>query len=336
MNRRFIKNVARILGVIIVITVMLLVVGPFLIPVTPPEGLVSAQQAATDESQFISIPFDGTDGIDIHYIADGVESPVEAPTFVLLHGSLFNAFTWIEVTDLFGREGQVVAYDQIPYGLSEKLVAGDWTGPNPYTPEAAVDQLFSFLDELDLDTIVLVGHSYGGTLAVQAALAQPDRVEALILVDPAVYVQEEMPGWLLNLPQVRRLGPFFARQLGQNDAFLRQMYLNPDPIIDERMNLTRINTRIQNWDVALWEYLRAWRVNTLELATRISEIQQPALVITGDSDNVVPTTDSQRLDSELPDSELVILPSCGHVPQEECPDAFEEAVDTWLSQWRKR
>ena len=336
MNRRFIKNVARILGVIIVITVMLLVVGPFLIPVTPPEGLVSAQQAATDESQFISIPFDGTDGIDIHYIADGVESPVEAPTFVLLHGSLFNAFTWIEVTDLFGREGQVVAYDQIPYGLSEKLVAGDWTGPNPYTPEAAVDQLFSFLDELDLDNIVLVGHSNGGTLAVQAALAQPDRVEALILVDPAVYVQEEMPGWLLNLPQVRRLGPFFARQLGQNDAFLRQMYLNPDPIIDERMNLTRINTRIQNWDVALWEYLRAWRVDTLELATRISEIQQPALVITGDSDNVVPTTDSQRLDSELPDSELVILPSCGHVPQEECPDAFEEAVDTWLSQWRKR
>ena len=336
MNGRFIKTVAKILGVIIAIIALLLVVGPFLIPVTPPEGLVSAQQAATDEGDFTSIPFDGTDGIDIHYVADGVKSTGEAPTFVLLHGSLFNAFTWNEVMDLFGRVGRVVAYDQIPYGLSEKLVAGDWTGPNPYTPEAAVDQLFSFLDELDTDTVVLVGHSYGGTLAVQAALAQPERVEALIFVDPAVYVQEEMPGWLLNLPQVRRLGPLFARQLGQNDAFLRQMYLNPDPIIDERMNLTRINTRIQNWDVALWEYLRAWRVDTLELATRIPEIQQPALVITGDSDAIVPITDSQRLNAELPDSDLVILPSCGHVPQEECPDAFEEAVNAWLTQWRKR
>ena len=47
---------------------------------------------------------------------------------------------------------------------------------------------------------------------------------------------------------------------------------------------------------------------------------------------VVPVSDSQRLDSVLPSSELVILPSCGHVPQEECPEAFTEAVDAWLSQ----
>lgn len=336
MNRRFFATIANILGVVIIIILLFLAVGPFLIPVTPLEGLVTAQQVATDESKFISVPFDGTNGIDIHYVANSAGATGEAPTFVLLHGSLFNAFTWNEVIDLFSGHGQVIAYDQIPYGLSEKLVAGDWTGNNPYTPEAAVDQLLSFLDELNTDTVVLVGHSYGGTLAVQAALAQPDRVEAIILVDAAVYVQEEMPGWLLNLPQVRHLGPLFARQLGQNDTFIRQMYLNSDPISNERMALTRINTRTQNWDVALWEYLRAWSVDTLELAGHIPEIQQPALVITGDSDAIVPIADSQRLDSELPNSNLVILPSCGHVPQEECPEAFEEAVDTWFSQWKQR
>jgi hypothetical protein len=44
--------------------------------------------------------------------------------------------------DFFSERGQVVAYDQIPYGLSEKLVAGDWIERNPYTPESAVGQLF--------------------------------------------------------------------------------------------------------------------------------------------------------------------------------------------------
>jgi len=336
MNKRFVKTLAKILGAIILLIVLLLAVGPFLIPIAPLEGLVSAQLAATNESKFITIPFDGTDGIDIHYMADELGSADEAPTFVLLHGSLFNAFTWNEVMDFFSERGQVVAYDQIPYGLSEKLVAGDWTERNPYSSEAAVDQLFLFLDALDVDNVVLVGSSYGGTLALQAALAQPERVKALVLVDAAVYVQEEMPAWLLELPQVRRLGPLFARQLGQNEAFIRQTYLNPDKISDERMTLTMAHTQVEDWDVALWEYLRVWGVDMPDLAARIPEIQQPALVITGDSDTVVPVTDSQRLDSELLNSELVILPSCGHVPHEECPEAFEEAVDAWLSQWKEK
>ena len=332
MNKRFLKTMAKIVGVAVVVIIVLLAVGPFLIPVRPLEGLASAQQVAPSDSEFVTIPFEGTDGIDIHYLVEGSDSVSEGPTFVLLHGSLFNAFTWNQVMDFFAERGHVIAYDQIPYGLSEKLVAGDWTEGNPYSSDAAVDQLVAFLDAQDVKNAVLVGSSYGGVLAVQAALAQPERVEALILVDAAVYVQEEMPAWLMDLPQMRRLGPLFARQLGRNEAFLRQTYLNPDQISDERIALTGIHTQVTDWDIALWEYLRAWSVDIAELAARIPEIQQPALVVTGDSDTVVPVTDSQRLDSELPNSELVILPSCGHVPQEECPEAFKEAVDAWLSQ----
>jgi pimeloyl-ACP methyl ester carboxylesterase len=332
MSKRFFKILPMILGAIIILMILLLTVGPFLIPITPLEGLVSAQQVATNDSKFITVPFEGTDGLDIHYITSESESTDEGLTFVLLHGSLFNVFTWNAVMNFFSERGRVIAYDQIPYGLSEKLVAGDWTERNPYTSEAAVDQLFLFLDALGVDKVVLVGNSYGGTLTVQAALAQPERVEALILVDAAVYVQEEMPAWLLELPQVRRLGPLFARQLGQSEAFIRQTYLNPDKISDERMSLTTIHTQVEDWDVALWEYLRAWGVDTPDFVTHIPDIQQPTLVVTGDGDAVVPVSDSQRLDSELPNSELVILSSCGHVPQEECPKAFEEAVGAWLSQ----
>ena len=332
MKKHLLKTLVKILGAIFVLIILILAVGPFLIPVRPLEGLASAQRVATNDSKFITVPFDGTDGIDIHYMANGLESANESPTFVLIHGSLFNAFTWNEVMDFFSERGHVIAYDQIPYGLSEKLVAGDWTERNPYSSAAAVDQLFLFLDALDVNNAVLIGSSYGGTLAVQATLAQPERVEALILVDAAVYVQEEMPAWLFKLPQMRHLGPLFARRLGHNEAFLRQTYLDPDQINDERKTLTSIHTQVEDWDFALWEYLRVWGEDTPDLAARIPDIQQPVLLITGDSDTVVPVTDSQRLDSEFPNSELVILPSCGHVPHEECPEAFKEAVDAWLSQ----
>jgi pimeloyl-ACP methyl ester carboxylesterase len=233
--------------------------------------------------------------------------------------------------DLFEQYGQAFAYDQIPYGLSEKLVAGDWEARTPYSSEAAVEQLFLFMDALAIERAILIGNSYGAALAVQATLAYPERVDALILADAAVYVEEEMPAWLFELPQVRHLGPVLARQLGQSEAFIRQTYRDPAQISTERMAQTMIQTQVTNWDMAYWEYLRVWGSDTPNYQARIPEIQQPALVISGDSDNVVPVADSQKLHAELPNSTLTILPSCGHVPQEECPELFENAVITWLS-----
>ena len=97
------------------------------------------------------------------------------------------------------------------------------------------------------------------------------------------------------------------------------------------MYLTTIQTNVEDWDTAYWEYLRVWGADTPDFVSRLAEIKQPTLVISGDSDAVVPLSDSQQLDATLPNSQLVILPSCGHVPQEECPEAFESAVGDWLA-----
>jgi pimeloyl-ACP methyl ester carboxylesterase len=330
MNKERLKTAAKILAGLIVLGILLVAVGPFLIPVRPLEGLAAAQELAVTESQFMQIPFEGTDGIELHYLSSSSSATDDGLTFILLHGSNFNAFTWDQVLDRLGQYGQAFAYDQIPYGLSEKLVAGDWEAGNPYTSEAAVAQLFLFMDALDIERAVLVGNSYGAVLAVQATLAHPERVEALILADAAIYVEEEMPAWLFELPQVRHLGPVFARQLGQSEAFIRQTYRDPEQISAERMAQTLIQTQVANWDTAYWEYLRVWGSDTPDYQARIPDIQQPALVISGDSDNVVPVADSQKLHAELPNSELAILPACGHVPQEECPELFEDAVTAWL------
>ncbi|MCO5194346.1 MAG: alpha/beta hydrolase [Anaerolineae bacterium] len=169
MNNR-IKKIAKWLVLFALVLFLLAAIVPFFIPIAPLEDVSTVEQAAAPESQFVTIPFEGTDGIDIHYLTDQVQDEREL-TFVLLHGSVFNAFTWNEVLDFFDVRGRVIAYDQIPYGLSEKLVEGDWTGPNPYSADAAVEQLITLLDTLDVDKAILVGNSYGTVPALQAARA---------------------------------------------------------------------------------------------------------------------------------------------------------------------
>ena len=144
-----IKTIAKWVGIAMLAILLLAAIVPFLIPVTPLKNLRPAQLIALPESQFVTIPFEGTDGIDIHYLANKAQENGE-PTFVLLHGSLFNAFTWNKTLDFFDERGRVIAYDQIPYGLSEKLVEGDWAGSNPYSGDAAVEQLITLLDTLNV------------------------------------------------------------------------------------------------------------------------------------------------------------------------------------------
>ena len=324
------KKIAKITLIVLGVILLLLLIVPFLIPVKSPEGLASAAQLASPDSKFITIPFEGTDGIDIHYFEGNKNSNNEETVFILLHGSLFNSYTWSEVINFFDSKGRVYAYDQIPYGLSEKLLPGDWEETNPYTQDAAIEQLFSFMDTMKLQKAVLVGNSYGSTLAVKAALTNPDRIVGLILGDAAVYLGGEMPSWIVQIPQIKHLGPLFARGLGSGDSFFNQTYLDPSKLSKEKLDLIKINTKITNWDFALWEYLSAWGSASNDFISNINKINQPVLVVSGDSDNIVPIEDSRKLDTELPNSTLEIIENSGHVPQEETPELFIKAIEPWL------
>ena len=77
---------------------------PLLISAKPLDNLSTAKSVATDKSRFVTIPFDGTDGIEIHYLESDSDAE-EGPVFLLLHGSLYNSFSWDKVIDHFGKKG---------------------------------------------------------------------------------------------------------------------------------------------------------------------------------------------------------------------------------------
>jgi pimeloyl-ACP methyl ester carboxylesterase len=348
-QRSIVQKIVRVIGITLGVVVVLALVVPFLVPLREDPDLVSARELASPDSTFATVPFAGTDGIEIHYVdraavrgrgvgvgtdpRPGTAAAADpARTFVLLHGSMFTLSTWDDVATGLAELGRVIAYDQVPYGLSEKIQPGDWSGENPYSQSAAVEQLIAFLDELGLERVTLVGHSYGGTLATRAAIEYPQRIEALVLVAPAVYVSESMPGWLLRTPQVRRLGPLMARSLATSESFFEMCYADPEMWAPEKAAATTLHTRVAGWDTALWSYLQAWNSADTTWVAQLPAVSVPTLVVAGTEDAIVPTDDSRRAAEEIPGAVYREFPGAGHMVHEEAPERTLETIAGWLEE----
>jgi pimeloyl-ACP methyl ester carboxylesterase len=315
------NKLTRIAGGILLFLLALLLIGPFLVPVPPLENTVSAETFADDDSKFIEV-----NGVDVHYKIYGEGEPV----FILLHGFGASLFSWREVTGPLAQFGTVIAYDRPAFGLTERPM--EWEGESPYSQDSQVKLVIGLMDALGIEKATLVGNSAGGTISMLTALKYPERVTRLILVDPAVYAGGGAPAWvrpLLGTPQFDHLGPLFARQLqAQGTEFLKTAWHDPSKITPEIFEGYQEPLQVENWDKALWELT----VSSSEsrLVERLPEFNLPILVITGDDDRIVPTEQSLRLAEEIPNAELAVIPQCGHVPHEECPAVFMQAVTEFL------
>lgn len=317
MKYRFLK----ITGIVLAVILFLLLVVPFLVPVPPLENTVPAETLTDQDSLFVEV-----NGLNVHYKKFGDGEPV----FILLHGFGASLFSWHEVTTPLAQFGTVIAYDRPAFGLTERPL--EWEGENPYSQDSQVELAIGLMDALGIEKATLIGNSAGGTISMLTALKYPERIESLILVDPAVYTGGGAPAWirpLLGTPQMRHIGPLIARQFqAQGVEIIKTAWHDPGKIPQSTFDGYQKPLQVGNWDKALWELTLSSRESGL--AERLIEFNLPILVITGDDDRIVPTEQSVRLAEELPNAELAVIPQCGHLPHEECPDEFMQAVQDFL------
>ena len=155
----------------IVLLLLALLVIAFLLlrtPDTDPAEMRAKYGSAP--SQFIEIG----DGVTVHLRDEG---PRDAPAIILLHGSAADLHTWQPWVDALKSKYRVVRFDQVGHGL---------TGPDPdndYSLDNFVADIDEVADALELETFVLGGNSMGGGHSVAYALAHPERLDGLVLVD---------------------------------------------------------------------------------------------------------------------------------------------------------
>jgi pimeloyl-ACP methyl ester carboxylesterase len=310
------------------ILVLLFLLVPLVAPYPPVPGAVAEEQLADPDSRFMDV-----NGVRLHYKDAGQGEPA----LILLHGFGASAYSWREVIGPLAQRARVIAMDRPAFGLTSRPLRGQWAGQNPYGPDAQPELIIGLMDKLNVRRAVLVGHSAGGSVAMLTALRYPDRVPSVIFVDAAIYAGGGLPAWLrplLATPQARWYGPLIVRYIfnTRGDSIIASAWRDTSKLTPAILAGYRRPLRARDWDRAFWEFLLAGR--PLDLASRLDELTMPALVITGDHDTWVDTALSRRLAAELPHAELVEIPDCNHLPQEEQPQAFLQAVNAFLDKLR--
>jgi len=262
------------------------------------------------------------DGIRLYDQAEGAGAPL-----LLLHGLLFSHRSWRRVAPRLAESFAVHAIDLPGHGESDRPAAYS------YSFDALVHTLAGLLDELGLGKVWLMGHSLGGGLGVLLAARYPERVQGLVLVSPFVYpVPLSLEMRLALVPVVGEL--VFKHLYGRRDLerFLRHnVYLDPSLPTEEDLQYAweRLN-RPGGRDATyrLMQHLARPEV----LAAAPPRVSCPVRVIRGQRDRLMPLANAERLVAELGQAELVSIPGTRHMPMEERPDAFLEAVLPFLGE----
>lgn len=318
------KKGLQILGYVVSGLLAVLLIGPFFLPVRGAPGTATPAELAAENGSFVEV---GDLTVYTEQMGDG------EPAIILLHGYGASVYSWRGVMPALAEYGTVIAYDRPAFGFTERPLPAEWEGKaNPYSGSSQPELLVGLMDELGIEQAILVGHSAGGRAAVLTALTYPERVSALVLVDPAVY-GEMSPGWmqvLSGIPQFDRVAPFLVRSIQDKGVeIIYRAWHDPALVTDEVVTAYKQPLKLASWDRALWEYSKV--AGDVVVGNRLDELEMPVLVVTGDDDQVVPTEESVQAAEDIPGAELAVFPDCGHVPNEECPVDFLAAVEPFLA-----
>jgi len=250
-----------------------------------------------------------------------IESGAAGPTVVLLHGwSAFKELWWSTLLAL-APHAHAYAPDMPGHGDSPLLGSASM--------RQIAERIEQFCAMRGDDRIMLVGHSMGGNIALELALARPDLVERLVLVDAAVQ-PAEMPlytrsyldqtfGWA-----VLRTSMAAARQIGMVGRFVPHAHQGGVVL----PALRRVTYMARHDADALRALLDSLFENPI--GPRLADLRVPTLVISGEFDPLVPPPLSRRVAAAIPGARYAVIRRAAHNPMDERPREFNAVLLDFL------
>jgi pimeloyl-ACP methyl ester carboxylesterase len=241
-----------------------------------------------------------------------------------LHGTGASLHTWDAWAGALTADGErVVRLDLPAFGL---------TGPEPhddYRIERYVEVVDHFLSRLGIDRAVVGGNSLGGAIAWRYAVAHPEHVAALVLVDAGGYPTDKPP------PIAFRLGklPIVSTLMAHLDPTplvektLRECYGHPERVTKELVErYVDLTLRPGNRQAFGARTRQPFSDHTAELRA----LTMPTLILWGARDRLIPVENAKRFARDLMHAELRVYDDLGHVPHEEDGARTAADVDAFL------
>ncbi len=263
-------------------------------------------------------------GLKVHVRVEGNAS---APTLLLLHGSNSSLQTWEPWVARLGTDYRIVSLDLTGHGL---------TGPHPkrdYRAETTVGVVDAVMTKLGINRFALAGNSMGGWISWNYALAHPDKLTALILVDAAGAPDSE--------PTAIPIGFRLARAPAVRPVL---KIFTPRSIITKSLDQT-MSVKAPLTEAAIDRYWELVRYPGNREATgdrgdvkrspatpeQMKRLTMPTLVMWGAEDKLIPVRAADWFAGEIPGAKKVIYPKVGHIPMEEVPDRSAADVRAFLA-----
>ncbi len=258
-----------------------------------------------------------------HYLRVG-----EGPAVILLHGLGGSCQWWQPNLASLGQHHAVYAVDIPGHGVTDKPHVH-------YNLPLGRSFLLDFMAVTGIERATLVGHSTGGLIALDFALAHPDSVNRLVLVDSAG-LGREMALFLrlMTLPAIGELlswphRPFLT-------AFLSQLFHDRSFITDELVDQVHQERNAPGFRHALLHILRYGAglrglKDHVLLRERLPLVKAPLLVLWGEQDRILPATHARAVTRLLPSARVHIFPTCGHAPNWEKAEDFNRIVVGFLN-----
>lgn len=249
---------------------------------------------------------------------------------LLLHGFGASTYTWRRLVPLLDDHYRVIAVDMKGFGQSDKPL------DERYSLRDQAEVIATFIRRMDLKRLTLIGHSFGGGVALLLALDQrPDlkgRIERLVILDGLAY-RQNIPVFfrLLSRPGVAAFGMALVPPEIQAQAALRIAYEDNSLATAQNAAAYAKPLHSEGGRHALISTAQQIVPPDLdEIAAKYSTITLPALLLWCERDKIVPLEIGWRLHAALPNATFHMLQGCGHMPQEEVPEVTADRIRDFL------
>lgn len=253
---------------------------------------------------------------------------------ILLHGFGASLHSWDDFVKFFPEnEYTIYLIDLKGFGFSSKPVNSD------YSIEENSIIIIRFLEENKLEKVILTGHSYGGGIALLTQIKVMDEsksnlISKLILLNTAAYKSEipffvrlQMVPWLSYLSMTLLTRKFIAK------CMLKKIFFDRSKINREMIERYAYSSYTDSGVKRSFSEAAKQIIpqNYDSLIARYSEINIPVLLIWGENDTFLSTKIARDLHQAIPESQLEIIPSCGHMPHEEWPRKTYDVIKAFVS-----